>query len=425
MIGINAQVDPNHPGGTETNVLSLLRALGREPREERFVVVAARRHGRALRRLLGADGRALTWPFVEGGRTPGRDGPWSRLHARAGALAPAVAAAYRLYLRATVVRRGAPTARQADMVLAGRRPAAIHFPYALRFETRLPFLYEPWDLQHRHHPQFFSPEERQWRDATYGDGCRRARLVVTATRWVKDDVVAQYGIDPGKIAVIPRGSLRPPAAATAAEVDRFWRRHGLPESFALYPAMTFPHKNHVRLLQALGRLRDDHGSIVALVCTGRIHAPHWPVVEAELRASRLEDQVRFLGPVPDGILTALYQRARFLVFPSLFEGLGLPLLEAMRHDLPILAAASTCVPEVAGGVATLFDGESEEAMTRALLEAVKNPDRREDLRGRRREILARFSWDEAIRTLTACYRAAAGWPLSEEQRDRLARATGT
>jgi glycosyltransferase involved in cell wall biosynthesis len=161
------------------------------------------------------------------------------------------------------------------------------------------------------------------------------------------------------------------------------------------------------------------------VCTGRIYAPHWPAVDAEVRAAGLGEQVRFVGPVPDGILTVLYRCAHVMVFPSLFEGLGLPLLEAMEHDLPIVAAASTCIPEVAGDVARLVDGESVEALTRALLEAMKHPEDPAAVRARRREVLARYSWDDAIRTFTACYRAAAGWPLSDEQRHRLARATGT
>ena len=106
VVGINAQVDPDHYGGTETNVLSLLRKLGEERREERFVVLAPWRHHRMLRRLLGPAGHPRTWPFAERGRDPRRDGAWARLGDGPGRLARVAAAAYRLYVRATPVRRG-------------------------------------------------------------------------------------------------------------------------------------------------------------------------------------------------------------------------------------------------------------------------------------------------------------------------------
>jgi glycosyltransferase involved in cell wall biosynthesis len=427
VIAINAQIDPSTAGGTETNLISLLRKVGESPRAERYVALGIPKHLPALRRLIGRRQQVVSWPFREVGHVRARDGRWAALHRRAGGgwRAAAVAWAYRRYLRSLGLPRHPPSAWQSDLLLTGDRISLVHFPYAVRFETTLPFVYEPWDLQHRHFPAFFSGQELAWRENAYLEGCRRARLVITATRWVKQDIAAQYGMNDAKIAVVPRGSLLSTAPPPPARRERFWREHEIPEGYAYYPAMTFAHKNHVRLLHALSRLRRDHGIVLPLVCTGRFYRAHWPTVEAEVERLGLTQQVRFLGPVPDDMMSALYRHARFLVFPSLFEGLGLPLLEAMQHDLPILASASACIPEVAVTVATLFDGTSVEAMTRTIREAVMNPGFGEGLGPERRKVVARFSWDEAIATLTACYRAAAGWPLSEEQQYRLTLATRT
>src|SRR6185436_5590875 len=122
-----------------------------------------------------------------------------------------------------------PDVRHTDAFLRSLGVDIVHFDYPIRFGTSLPFLYEPWDLQHLHHPEFFSPGERRWRDQMYREGCEQACLIVTATRWTKQDLVEQYGIEPRKIAVIPRGPWVTPAQPTDAQVGQVRAQLGLPE----------------------------------------------------------------------------------------------------------------------------------------------------------------------------------------------------
>ena len=129
----------------------------------------------------------------------------------------------------------APDARQTDAFLRARGADVVHFAYPIRFGTALPFLYEPWDLQHRHHPVFFSLAEWRWRDQMYREGCEEARLIVTATRWTKRDIVEQYGIDPGKVAVIPRGPWLTPKPPTDSQVADVRRRHRPATAFRALP----------------------------------------------------------------------------------------------------------------------------------------------------------------------------------------------
>jgi glycosyltransferase involved in cell wall biosynthesis len=184
--------------------------------------------------------------------------------------------------------------------------------------------------------------------------------------------------------------------------------------------MTLPHKNHVRLLHALARLRDEHQIRLPLVCAGRIYAPHWITIDSARRTLRLEDQVHFLGAVSDRMQASLFESARFVVFPSLFEGLGLPLVEALQLGVPVVAADATCIPEVVQDAGILFNGESVDAIVAALRAALEG--RCPSARVPGAPTLARFSWSRAIQTFIGLYRAAAGWPLSNAQRRLVAEA---
>lgn len=416
-VGINAQISPRWPGGSETMLLSLLRALAVHEGPERYVLFAVAKHAAELEPYHGRNAEVVKWPYPQVGFPYGMaaGGTWARLRERAGRHGRAVDAVYRAYrdLRPDLPRD--PGRRQADSVFRAHRVDVVHFPYPLRFGTRRPFVYEPWDLQHRHHPEFFPDAAWRWRDRMYRDACREAALVVTATRWVKKDVVDHYGVPSGKVAVIPRASLLAREPLPEPERAAAWEAHRIPGGYAFYPAMTFPHKNHVRLLEALASLRDRRGIVIPLVCSGRFHEPHRPEVEAAVSRLRLEDQVRFLGIVPEGLLASLYREARLLVFPSLFEGLGAPLLEAMAHGVPVLAADNTSIPEVVGDAARLFDGTDVEAIADALAWADTHPEELRALGERGRRRVERYPWDRAAEAFVACYRRAAGRALEPGQ----------
>jgi glycosyltransferase involved in cell wall biosynthesis len=427
-IAINAQVNPANPGGAESAIQGMLAHFAEQASDdERFLILATERYAADFRRLAGRGQDVAVWPFPQVAYAPFRTMTrrWQRVQQRSGRFGFGVDAAHRVWWHASRALTRPPTAAQADRVLRALGVDVIHFPYAVHFQTGLPFVYEPLDLQHRHLPELFSAGERRWRDEIYRGGCERARLIVTGTRFTKQDIVREYGIDPGKIAVIPIRSALPLTPPTQAAIARVRQTYDLPARFLLYPAMAFPHKNHLRLFEALAILRDRHGITLPLVCTGRLYESHSPVLNRAIAQLGLKHQVRILGAVPTDDLVALYGAAWALVFPSLFEGIGMPVLEALQYGLPVIMSNAACLPEVAGDAALYFDPTRAEAIVDALLTADQRPDLLERHRQAAPATLDRFCWRRAARTYVACYRAAVGVPLSDEQHSLYSEATAS
>jgi glycosyltransferase involved in cell wall biosynthesis len=417
-VAINAQVNPGNPGGAESAIQGMIAHFERETRsDDRVVLLATERYAPAFRQLARPRQEVMVWPFPQVAYAPFRTMTrrWQRVQRRAGRLGFGVDAFHNLYWHASRALARPPSGAQADRALRACRVDVVHFPYAVHFETSLPFLYEPLDLQHRHFPDLFSEGELRWRDTIYRRGCERARLIVTGTRYTKHDIVREYGIDPARIAVIPIRSAVPATPPTPDQVARVRQQYGLPERFLFYPAMAFPHKNHLRLFEALAVLRDAHGIVLPLVCTGRAYESHTPVLEQAMARLRLQDQVMSLGPVPTDDLIGLFGAAWALVFPSLFEGIGMPVLEALQFGLPVIASNASCIPEVAGEAAIYFDPTSVVAIADALREACEHPEMLSRPLEKAPATLARFSWPKAARTYFACYRAAAGQALTTEE----------
>jgi glycosyltransferase involved in cell wall biosynthesis len=418
-VAINAQVNPANPGGAESAIQGLLAHLAaREASSEQFLVLATQRYAPDFENLAGRDQQVVAWSFAQVAYAPFRTMTrrWQRAVRKAGPLGFGVDAAHRVWWSARRALTRPPSAVQADRHLRALGAQVVHFPYAVYFETTLPFLYEPLDLQHRHLPDLFTPGELRWRDKVYRQGCDRAGIIVTGSRHIKRDIVQEFGIDPGKIAVIPIRSALPPTPPGPEDVARVRRQYALPERFLIYPAMAFPHKNHLRLFESLAILRDRHGITLPLICTGRAYESHSPKLEVALASHRLTDQVRMLGSVPSDDLVALFGAAWALVFPSLFEGIGMPVLEAHQYGLPVICSNAASLPEVGGDAAIYFDPTSVESMVEAILTANCQPDVLLRHLKAAPGVLARFDWPKAAQAYVACYRAAAGAPMTAEQR---------
>ena len=186
-------------------------------------------------------------------------------------------------------------------------------------------------------------------------------------------------------------------------------------SFAFYPAVTWPHKNHLRLLEALAALR-DRGVLVPLVCTGYREATHWPQIEARVRELNLDNQVQFLGIVPAQQLRAIYRLARFVVIPTLFEAASAPVFEAWNEGVPVACSTVTSLPQQVGDAALLFDPTSVEGIAAALVRMVTDESLRSTLVASGRRRLQDFSWERTARAYRALYRRAAGRRLTDEER---------
>lgn len=424
-VAVNALLDPDTAGGVESSALSIMRYYVERPEAVHLDILALPTFRSRFCEIMGPHHEVRCW---EGGQDrpilPTIGNRYLRMVRRfAGPFGATMD-------RALIVRRTRQfacelgTAAANDAALRALGVQIVHFPYGSTFPTTLPYVYEPHDIQHRHYPGFFTPREVEWRDRVYGDGCRNAAMCVCGSQWTKNDIVSQFGVKPERVAVIPRSSYNARVPVGEGRRREILAELGLPDRFAYYPAMTFPHKNHHRLFEALARLRDQHGIVLPLVMSGRWHQPSRLTLETALDTFQLRDQVRMLTVVPDETLSALFQSAWFMVFPSLFEGLSQSLLEGLHVGLPIIAARQTSIPETVGDAALLFDGLDVASITHALHRATTEEALLRDIADRAAPYYTRYSWDKAGPTLTAVYRHILGRPLGDEGRALVEDAIG-
>jgi glycosyltransferase involved in cell wall biosynthesis len=296
----------------------------------------------------------------------------------------------------------------------------IHFTNQNAFLTGVPSIYHPWDLQHLHLPQFFNPGERWRREVAYRTFCEQARMVAVASSWTKRDLMNHYKLGEEKVKVVPV----PPVVyayptPSDGNLDLVRQKYSLPETFVFYPAQTWPHKNHIGLLEALAILRDRHGLRVPLVCSGTVNS-FFPKIRRRTRELRLADHVRFVGFVSSLELQCLYRLCRCMVFPSKFEGWGMPLTEAFLIGVPVACSNATSLSDLAGDAALIFDPDRPEEIAEAIRRLWTEEALRNTLVEQGKKNVARFSWDRTARMFRAHYRQIAGRPLTEEDRALLA-----
>jgi glycosyltransferase involved in cell wall biosynthesis len=251
------------------------------------------------------------------------------------------------------------------------------------------------DIQQEYYPEFFTRGELQTRALMYSPSCQEATAVITISDFSKRCMVDQYGLLPEKVhRIYAAGVERVDEAASWPTAEEVRRKHCLPARYAFYPANMWPHKNHQLLILALHRLRQLYGMTLPLVLTGD-DMGHWPELEALARHFHLDEQVRYLGYVPVDDLPGLYRGAAMLLFPSLFEGFGMPLVEAMALGCPIAAANTTSIPEVVGDAALLFDPRQPDSIATVCAQLLTDEGLRQTLMAHGRAQLTHFSWEQA------------------------------
>ena len=413
-VAILGQLLPGSAGGIETNLLKLLVSLAADNGDTgRQLVIGPGGKSAWLLPHLGHGQKMIEWP------------PFRCELPRAGR--SDVAAGFTRVLRDVVWKmlgRGtvsafSNSARRLTRKLKRAGVEVVHFPYQRYFPTSLPFIFEPWDLQHIHLPEMFSAEEIKLRDWLYRRACEEAALVVTATRWSKHDLMQHFGLPSSKIAVIPRGAELQAAEREPLAIDEVLRRLRLPQQFALYPAKTWPHKNHTRLFQALASLRNEAGLTIPLVCTGKPLGADIDRIQRELESLGLRDQVRFTGFVDEETMRTLFEQAQLVVFPSLFEGLGIPVLEAMASGTPVVCSQASCLSEIGGDAAVFFDPYSVADIAAKTAMVWRDRTLRAEMQQRGYSNAASFSWADAARSFRVVYRHVAKRPLNSAETRRL------
>jgi glycosyltransferase involved in cell wall biosynthesis len=339
---------PGISGGSETYARELTRALARVGELEYEVLLPriATDAGGGLPTDVAA-----TYPASR--TTPGR------LRAMTGA----------------ALRRGA-LGRRLDGFDVAHYPLTVPLP---RTTTRT--VVTLLDVQHLDLPHLFSPGERLFRRVAYDRAARHAARVVVISEWVRGRVIERLGLVPERVHAVHLGvdlARFSPDASVARE------------RFLLYPARPWAHKNHRRLFDAFATLRGRHPEL-RLVLTGSGHD-----------VAALPPGVEALGDVPLEGRIDLYRRAALVVFPSLYEGFGLPPIEAMACACPVASSSAGSLREVCGDAARLFDPHSVEEIVAAVEDVLAAPGEWSS-RGPARA--SRFTWDATARAHDAVYRA--------------------
>jgi glycosyltransferase involved in cell wall biosynthesis len=229
-----------------------------------------------------------------------------------------------------------------------------------------------------------------------------ADAVIAISESTRRDMVKHYAVDERKVRVIYGGvaeRFRPAAPEDVARVRALYR---LPEDAILAVGTIEPRKNLGRLLEAYRSLL-DRGVNAGLVIAGRTGWRSEGFFE-RLRALNLEGRVTLLGAFPDADLPALYSAARVLAFPSLYEGLGLPVLEAMACGTPVVASNTSSIPEVAGDAGLLVDPRDVGGLATALERVLVDAELGATMRGRGLRQAARFTWEATARATLETYR---------------------
>jgi len=413
-IAINAQITPGGgSGGVEQVIIGLVSCLGQlDDGDEEYIIVVHPDYEEWLKAYLGPNERIVSGPRPHLG--------WKQA---VGSSVRNVAPDFMLPVLRTgwrYLRRAIPDPEpigllQSDGFFESLGVDVIHYPYQSSMVLcSIPGIYNPHDLQHLYYPQFFTPATLKLRELIYPACCRYAQAVAVSSQSVKDDIVRHYGSEPEKVYVIP---LAAPAeiyeAVSDETLEHIQQKYHLPQTFAFYPAQTWAHKNHLRLLEAIALLRDKRNLTVNLVCTGK-KSNFWPSIAKRIRELRLESQVQFLGFVNPAELRALYHLAQFMAIPTLFEAASFPMYEAFREGVPVACSTVTSLPEQAGDAALLFDPMSVEDIAGAMYQMATDEELRAALCQRGKERIRVFTWKRVAKAYRALYRKVAGHTLPKE-----------
>jgi glycosyltransferase involved in cell wall biosynthesis len=278
--------------------------------------------------------------------------------------------------------------------------------------TCLPSVVTVHDIQHTYFPEFFSPAELGHRRRFYSVVAAKATRIAPLSASTSRTLEEQFAIAPARMRVIP-GASAPDCGARPApsELQSVRRRHGIPDGpLFYYPANPWPHKNHRRLVEAFALLQTRRARAgrepASLVLTGS--APeHGIDVPALVRHHGLTHHVRYLGYVTRTDVVALYHLATALIYPSLFEGFGIPILEAMTAGCPVIAARNTSIPEVGGDAVLYIDRDDPQAVAECMERVLADPALRARLVDAGHRRAAGFSFEKSAAEYLALFREAA------------------
>lgn len=233
--------------------------------------------------------------------------------------------------------------------------------------------------------------------------CHNAKHIIAITQKTKDDIIKFLKVDPEKITVIYPGVTKDyHPISDDSRINNLKRRFDITKPYLIYVGQWRDHKNVIRLIRAFGLLRRRYNFDYQLVLVGKIDN-RYPQVPTTIKELGFKEDVILTGYVSDLDLPYLYSGAEFFVFPSLYEGFGIPPLEAMSCGLPVLSSNLSCMPEVLGEAVYYFDPLNIESMAKAMSEVAKSYTLKRELRLKGLKQAKRYSFDKTARKTIKIY----------------------
>ncbi|PLT28888.1 glycosyltransferase family 4 protein [Peribacillus deserti] len=229
------------------------------------------------------------------------------------------------------------------------------------------------DVLHTAYPHFV-PGEKEWNNQYYDHYSSQLDAVITVSEFSKNEIIKQVKIPEEKVyAIYQDVPIEFNQSLNKNQTQLIKKKYQLPNHYALYPASYNPHKNHLTLLKAILLLRNKYKKHIPLVLTGYTQESNtiYLSVKHFLKEHRLEKQIHILGYVPPKDMPYIFENSSFLIFPSLYEGFGIPLVEAMKTKTPMVCSNRGSIPEIAADAALFFNPEDPKDIALQILKVCK------------------------------------------------------
>jgi alpha-1,3-rhamnosyl/mannosyltransferase len=290
---------------------------------------------------------------------------------------------------------------QFELRTLGANYKLLHSPYIVKpYFPRAPSVVTIFDLIPIHFPNDLpNARARLFYRLALTLAIRTATHILTSSVSTRDDLVTRLGVARDKISVTPLAADARFAPQSQNEIARVRAKYNLPVRFILTVGINKPHKNHTALQSAIRNSPSAISLVIAGAWDARYAAEPSPI-------SNRQSQITHIPNIADADLPALYAACDAFVFPSLYEGFGLPPLEAMASGAPVICSNASALPEVVGDAALLFDPRDADALSAHIARVVNDPALRDGLRGKSLARAKQFSWERCARETIQVYHDA-------------------
>lgn len=257
------------------------------------------------------------------------------------------------------------------------------------------------DVSFVRYPQTFRRFNRIYLTLFTRFSVNRAARVIAVSQYTKDELIRLWGIPEEKISVVANGLDSAFQPAQSTEVESYRQRRGLPQRYLFFLGTLEPRKNLVRLVRAYAASDAPKQGVRLVIAGGK--GWHYDQLFREVMSLGMQDDIVFPGFLPSDEIAWWYRAAEVFIYPSLYEGFGIPVLEAMACGTPVITTTSSSLPEVAGDAAILVEPTDEIALTEAMMQLLDDTNRRQTLRDRGLQRAAQFSWRRTAKETVSVY----------------------